>query len=147
MNLCITSLIVSQKQTYSKTCFVVIYMYVWTYFYFIWRVITNIYKMKIFKIIYKYMYTNFLFSNFKFIGTLYFHNMIHDILFWFQIEARGGKCIPVQCDHSKDEEVEKLFERVKSEQNGQLDVLVNNAYSAVTVSVSIFFNIIDIFCL
>lgn len=59
----------------------------------------------------------------------------------------GGKCIPVQCDHSKDEEVEKLFERVKSEQNGQLDVLVNNAYSAVTVSVSIFFNIIDIFCL
>lgn len=49
-----------------------------------------------------------------------------------EIEARGGKCIPVQCDHSKDEEVEKLFERVKSEQNGQLDVLVNNAYSAVT---------------
>lgn len=122
------------------------WLYVWTY-YFIWCVIINIYKMKIFKIIYKYMYTNFLFSNFKFIGTLYFHNMIHDILFWFQIEARGGKCIPVQCDHSKDEEVEKLFERVKSEQNGQLDVLVNNAYSAVTVSacINFFFNIMIYF--
>ncbi|XP_078335153.1 dehydrogenase/reductase SDR family member 1-like isoform X2 [Crassostrea virginica] len=49
-----------------------------------------------------------------------------------EIESRGGKCIPVQCDHSKDEEVEKLFQRVKTEQKGQLDLLVNNAYSAVT---------------
>ncbi|XP_048766041.2 dehydrogenase/reductase SDR family member 1-like isoform X2 [Ostrea edulis] len=49
-----------------------------------------------------------------------------------EVEARGGKCIPVQCDHSKDEDVEELFQRVKTEQNGQLDILVNNAYSAVT---------------
>ena len=50
-----------------------------------------------------------------------------------QIEERGGKCIPVQCDHSKGEEIEKLFEKIKSEQDGQLDVLVNNVYSAVKV--------------
>ncbi|XP_062578611.1 dehydrogenase/reductase SDR family member 1-like isoform X2 [Saccostrea cucullata] len=48
-----------------------------------------------------------------------------------EIESRGGKCIPVQCDHSKDEEIAAFFERVKSEQNGRLDVLVNNAYAAV----------------
>ncbi|XP_062578618.1 dehydrogenase/reductase SDR family member 1-like [Saccostrea cucullata] len=48
-----------------------------------------------------------------------------------EIESRGGKCIPVQCDHSKDEDIAAFFERVKSEQNGRLDVLVNNAYAAV----------------
>ncbi|OWF41830.1 Dehydrogenase/reductase SDR family member 1 [Mizuhopecten yessoensis] len=48
-----------------------------------------------------------------------------------QIEERGGKCIPVQCDHTKDEEIQQLFDKVKSEQEGQLDILVNNAYNAV----------------
>ena len=48
-----------------------------------------------------------------------------------EIKARGGDCIPVQCDHSKDEDIERLFEQVKRENDGQLDVLVNNAYSAV----------------
>ncbi|CAH1269702.1 DHRS1 [Branchiostoma lanceolatum] len=48
-----------------------------------------------------------------------------------EIEKRGGKCIPVQCDHEKDEDIKKLFEKVKQEQNGQLDILVNNAYKAV----------------
>ncbi|XP_064611312.1 dehydrogenase/reductase SDR family member 1-like [Liolophura sinensis] len=48
-----------------------------------------------------------------------------------EIEARGGQCIPVQCDHSKDVDIEKLFEKVKREQDGRLDVLVNNAYSGV----------------
>ena len=55
--------------------------------------------------------------------------------FSWQVEARGGKCIPVKCDHGKDEEIKQLFEKVKDEQNGRLDVLVNNAYSAVTVCV------------
>ena len=50
-----------------------------------------------------------------------------------QVEQRGGKCIPVQCDHSNEEEIEKLFEKIKSEQDGQLDVLVNNAFSAARV--------------
>nr|XP_009861303.1 dehydrogenase/reductase SDR family member 1-like [Ciona intestinalis] len=43
-----------------------------------------------------------------------------------------GKCIPVQCDHSKDEEIKKLFEQISNEQNETLDLLVNNAYSAIT---------------
>ncbi|XP_076824404.1 dehydrogenase/reductase SDR family member 1-like isoform X2 [Clavelina lepadiformis] len=50
-----------------------------------------------------------------------------------EVKERGypGRIIPVQCDHSKDEDVIDLFERVKSEQTGQLDLLVNNAYAAV----------------
>ncbi|CAC5419129.1 DHRS1 [Mytilus coruscus] len=48
-----------------------------------------------------------------------------------EIENRGGKCIPVQCDHSKDSDIEELFNRVSKEQNGHLDLLVNNAYAAV----------------
>ena len=54
--------------------------------------------------------------------------------FTLQIDARGGNCIPVQCDHSNDENVVNLFEKIKREQNGRLDVLVNNAYAAVNVS-------------
>ena len=50
-----------------------------------------------------------------------------------QIEGRGGKCIPVQCDHSNDEDIEKLFKQIENEQDGRLDLLVNNAYSAVQV--------------
>jgi NAD(P)-dependent dehydrogenase (short-subunit alcohol dehydrogenase family) len=37
----------------------------------------------------------------------------------------GGRGIPVQCDHTQEEQVTKLFERVKQEQNGRLDLLVN----------------------
>lgn len=44
-----------------------------------------------------------------------------------QITARGGIGIPVRCDHSVDEEVKALFDRVKQEQ-GHLDILVNNAW-------------------
>jgi hypothetical protein len=55
-------------------------------------------------------------------------------LFHDQIKARGGNCIPVQCDHSKDEDIKSLFARINRDQEGQLDVLVNNAYSAVNVS-------------
>jgi NAD(P)-dependent dehydrogenase (short-subunit alcohol dehydrogenase family) len=38
-----------------------------------------------------------------------------------------------ESDHSKDSDVEQLFDRVSREQDGRLDVLVNNAYSAVKV--------------
>jgi len=48
-----------------------------------------------------------------------------------EIKARGGRCIPVVCDHADMEDVERLFEQIKREQDGRLDVLVNNAYSAV----------------
>ena len=43
-----------------------------------------------------------------------------------EITARGGVGIPVVCDHSRDEQVAELFERVERE-HGRLDVLVNNA--------------------
>ncbi|MEH2150563.1 SDR family NAD(P)-dependent oxidoreductase [Nostoc sp.] len=47
------------------------------------------------------------------------------------IEEVGGVCIPVQVDHRDDEQVRLLFDRIQDEQNGQLDLLVNNAYSGV----------------
>lgn len=47
------------------------------------------------------------------------------------IEAAGGKCIPVQVDHSDDEQIRSLFERIDREQQGQLDLVVNNVFSGV----------------
>jgi NAD(P)-dependent dehydrogenase (short-subunit alcohol dehydrogenase family) len=43
-----------------------------------------------------------------------------------QVDALGGKGIAVRVDHSDDEQVRDLFERVGREQ-GRIDVLVNNA--------------------
>ena len=42
------------------------------------------------------------------------------------VNARGGVGIPVQVDHTVEEQVKALFERVKQEQAGCLDVLVND---------------------
>jgi len=53
-----------------------------------------------------------------------------------EMKARGagvGRGEGIQCDHSKDEDIAKLFEKIGSENDGQLDILVNNAYSAVNV--------------
>ncbi|MBD2363201.1 SDR family NAD(P)-dependent oxidoreductase [Anabaena minutissima FACHB-250] len=47
------------------------------------------------------------------------------------VEQAGGVCIPVQVDHSDDEQVRLLFERIQDEQQGQLDLLVNNVYAGV----------------
>ena len=47
------------------------------------------------------------------------------------VEQAGGQCISVQVDHSDDEQVRLLFERIKTEQQGQLDLLVNNVFSGV----------------
>ncbi len=46
------------------------------------------------------------------------------------VEEAGGVCIPVQVDHSDDNQVRLLFERIQDEQ-GCLDLLVNNAYAGV----------------
>ncbi|XP_045159175.2 dehydrogenase/reductase SDR family member 1-like [Mercenaria mercenaria] len=46
-----------------------------------------------------------------------------------EIHSQGGVCVPIQCDHSKDSDTEQLFARVKEENGGQLDILVNNAFS------------------
>ena len=48
-----------------------------------------------------------------------------------EIDARGGKCIPVQVDHSNDKEIEEFFKKITKDENGKLDLLVNNAFSAV----------------
>ncbi|VDP15520.1 unnamed protein product [Heligmosomoides polygyrus] len=47
------------------------------------------------------------------------------------ITARGGKGIAAYVDHSNMDEVKEFFARVEREHNGQLGILVNNAYSAV----------------
>lgn len=47
------------------------------------------------------------------------------------VEQAGGHCIPIQVDHSQDDQVKALFDRIASEQQGQLDLLVNNAYAGV----------------
>jgi len=47
------------------------------------------------------------------------------------VEEVGGVCIAVPVDHRDDEQIESLFEQIEREQNGQLDLLVNNAYGGV----------------
>ncbi|CAH8672543.1 unnamed protein product [Schistosoma rodhaini] len=44
----------------------------------------------------------------------------------------GGKAIPVAVDHSNEDEIRNLFHQIDREQKGRLDIVVNNAYSAVT---------------
>jgi NAD(P)-dependent dehydrogenase (short-subunit alcohol dehydrogenase family) len=44
------------------------------------------------------------------------------------VTARGGKGIAVQVDHTDEAQVKALFERVRSEQNGQLDILINDVW-------------------
>lgn len=56
-------------------------------------------------------------------------------LFSPQVKERGGNCLPVICDSTNDKEIEELFERIKREQNGRLDMLVNNAYAGVHVGI------------
>lgn len=48
-----------------------------------------------------------------------------------EVKERGGNCVPVVCDSTKDKDIEDLFEQIKREQNGRLDILVNNAYAGV----------------
>lgn len=48
--------------------------------------------------------------------------------------AGPGKAIPVYCDHSNEEEIKQLFDKISNENDGKLDILVNNAYAAVEVS-------------
>ena len=41
--------------------------------------------------------------------------------------ARGGKGVPVRCDHSLDADIRRLISRVRRKE-GRLDILVNNAF-------------------
>lgn len=44
------------------------------------------------------------------------------------VTAAGGIGIAVQTDHTREEQVRALFERIRAEQSGQLDVLVNDVW-------------------
>jgi NAD(P)-dependent dehydrogenase (short-subunit alcohol dehydrogenase family) len=44
------------------------------------------------------------------------------------VTARGGKGIAVRVDHTREDEVRVLFERVRAEQDGRLDILVNDVW-------------------
>ncbi|KAJ1352019.1 hypothetical protein KIN20_008206 [Parelaphostrongylus tenuis] len=48
-----------------------------------------------------------------------------------EINERGGKGIAAYVDHSNMDEVKEFFERIERDHGGQLDILVNNAFSAV----------------
>jgi NAD(P)-dependent dehydrogenase (short-subunit alcohol dehydrogenase family) len=48
-----------------------------------------------------------------------------------EVDAAGGRGIPVRCDHGDDRQIAALFERVAGEA-GRLDVLVNNVFSGVS---------------
>lgn len=45
-----------------------------------------------------------------------------------EVGRRGGRGVAVQVDHSDDDQVADLFDRVRREQ-GKLDILVNNAFA------------------
>jgi len=49
-----------------------------------------------------------------------------------EIEASGSRCIAVPTDHGNDDQVRSLFQRIDTEQDGQLDILVNNVYGGVS---------------
>jgi len=42
-----------------------------------------------------------------------------------EVNQLGGRGVPVQCDHTNDQEVEAVFRRIQADQN-RLDILVNN---------------------
>jgi NAD(P)-dependent dehydrogenase (short-subunit alcohol dehydrogenase family) len=45
-----------------------------------------------------------------------------------EVAARGGHGIPVRCDHTDEDAVKALFERIRAEQ-ARLDLLVCNAWA------------------
>ncbi len=44
------------------------------------------------------------------------------------ITSKGGKAVAVRVDHTQAEQVRALFDRVRAEQNGQLDILINDVW-------------------
>ena len=47
------------------------------------------------------------------------------------VDAAGGRCVPVAVDHTDDSQVAALFARIEQENEGRLDVLVNNVYGGL----------------
>jgi NAD(P)-dependent dehydrogenase (short-subunit alcohol dehydrogenase family) len=50
-----------------------------------------------------------------------------------ELTARGGTGIAIRCDHTDDEQVRIVFERILGEE-GRLDLLVNNAWSGYEIA-------------
>jgi NAD(P)-dependent dehydrogenase (short-subunit alcohol dehydrogenase family) len=50
------------------------------------------------------------------------------------VTARGGVGIPVRTDHTVEADVKALFDQVRREQNGQLDLLVNDVWGGDELS-------------
>lgn len=50
------------------------------------------------------------------------------------VNAQGGKGIAVQVDHTVPEQVEALFKRVAEEQNGRLDILINDVWGGEKIT-------------
>src|SRR5687768_17180910 len=50
------------------------------------------------------------------------------------VTARGGVGRWVQCDHTDERQVEALFARVRDEQDGRLDVLVNDIWGGESMA-------------
>src|SRR5689334_13226271 len=44
-----------------------------------------------------------------------------------EVTQLGGRGVPIQCDHTDDQEVEAVFKQIRAEQN-HLDILVNNVW-------------------
>lgn len=44
------------------------------------------------------------------------------------ISARDGTAVPIRVDHTVEQEVQALFGRVRAEQGGRLDILVNSLW-------------------
>jgi dehydrogenase/reductase SDR family member 1 len=49
------------------------------------------------------------------------------------VTALGGQGVGVRCDHSDDQQVTALFDRIRAD-HGRIDVLVNNAFPSGTVT-------------
>lgn len=47
-----------------------------------------------------------------------------------EVTARGGQAVAVVCDHRDDDQIAALFARITDEQDGRLDLLVNNVWAA-----------------
>lgn len=67
-------------------------------------------------------------------GFTFFQRKGDSLRSWLQVQQRGGKCVPVICDSTKPDDIEELFGQIKREQQGRLDMLVNNAYAGVQVA-------------
>lgn len=54
-----------------------------------------------------------------------------------EVAREGGRGIAIRCDHTRDDEVAQLFERVQRE-HGRIDLLVNNAWGGHEVFNGVF---------